>query len=43
MVDNDDEEFELQVVCTSACFIQYYYTTYVAKTLCMNSSRTGYI
>ncbi|XP_062088984.1 uncharacterized protein LOC133795548 [Humulus lupulus] len=38
-----DEEIELQSICVTTCLIQHYYTTYIEKTPCMNSSQTGHM
>ncbi|XP_062100238.1 uncharacterized protein LOC133806123 [Humulus lupulus] len=38
-----DEEIELQSASIATYFVQHYYTTYIEKTPCMNSSQTGHM
>ncbi|XP_062089449.1 uncharacterized protein LOC133795983 [Humulus lupulus] len=38
-----DEEIELQSASITTYFVQHYYTTYIEKTPCMNSSQTGHM
>ncbi|XP_060972307.1 uncharacterized protein LOC133038235 [Cannabis sativa] len=38
-----DEEIELQSAYLATYLVQHYYTTYIEKTPCMNSSQTGHM